>query len=127
MQWQDHEQRRFIRTEFPYTIILTLSDDEEISTYTENISATGVKVTIRKELPPQTRLSMQIYLSQEPILCKGKIIWTKGRQSECLEDTVVYDAGIEFFNIKEKDTFSINQCAEKSLRKDQDSKGGNQE
>lgn len=118
MQWQNHEQRRFIRTEFPYTIILTLPDGEEISTYTENISATGVKVTMRKQLPEETRLQLQIYLTQEPIFCKGKIVWAKGRQSECLEDTVVYDAGIEFFDIKEKDTFYINQCAEQSLRKD---------
>ena len=117
MQWESgKEKRRFIRTDFPYTVIIICQDKEPISTYTENISAVGIKVTTRDQLDHAALVSLEIYVDENPIKCRGKVVWCHSRESDCLEDTVVFDSGIEFCEILEKDKFFINQCVEKNLK-----------
>ncbi|MBN2483277.1 MAG: PilZ domain-containing protein [Candidatus Omnitrophica bacterium] len=117
MEWHnEQEKRRFIRTEFPYTVVVTCQGKDPISTYTENISAVGVKVTTRQQFEVTALVDLEIYVSQDPIKCRGKVIWSTARESTCLEDTLVFDSGIEFCDIREKDKFFINQCVEQVLR-----------
>ncbi|MBN3040240.1 MAG: PilZ domain-containing protein [Candidatus Omnitrophica bacterium] len=107
MQRDSINRRRFIRIKFPFTIHLYIPEMMAISAYTEDISEGGVKVTIKEELKVSTETELEIYIQQEPINCRGKVIWVKQRDSKFVEDEVFFDTGIEFKNITDSEIESI--------------------
>lgn len=103
MQRDTIDRRRFIRVEFPFTIHIYYSKKLAISAYTEDISEGGVKVTIKEALPLGAVVELELYVRQQPITCKGKVIWLKQRSSDYFEDEKFYDTGIEFQHLAKDD------------------------
>ena len=112
MQWDGINRRRFIRLQYPFTIHIYLPGKPAISTYTEDISTGGVKVTTNENIPPAVLLGLEIYLRAEPVICKGKIQWVQERTSRYLEGVKLYDAGIEFSDVKPADKEIIKEQVE---------------
>ena len=118
MVWDSINRRRFVRIIFPFTTHIYPSQKEAITTYTENISIGGIKVTIKRELAVSSIVDLKVYLRKEPITCKGKIAWVKKRESEYLEeDNVFFDIGIEFQDIKEEDKIIIKDRIDELRKK----------
>jgi len=103
MQRDSIDRRRFIRVEFPFTIHIYQPQQLAISAYTEDISEGGVKVTIKESLSIGAMVELEIYVREEPINCKGKIIWSRQRVSEYIEDEKFFDIGIAFHQITASD------------------------
>ena len=119
MNWDGRERRRAIRAKFPYTIIINTSGGDVVFTYTEDIGANGVKVVIRQRLEVNSPLELEIYIEEEPLLCKGRVTWVRERESRYLEGTVLFDTGIEFSQIGEEEKALIKSCTEALAKKNQ--------
>jgi len=123
MERNNINRRRFIRMEFPYTIHIYQPQEKAISTYTENISAGGVKVVIKKKLEISSMVDLEIYVKQKPVLCKGRIVWVKEKESNYLEGAAFFDTGIEFNKINEEDRLAIKNCVEEIEKKRRNQEG----
>ncbi|MBU2265893.1 MAG: PilZ domain-containing protein, partial [Candidatus Omnitrophica bacterium] len=99
MQWDGLNRRRFVRVQYPFTVHIYLPDRPPISTYTEDVSEGGIKVTVRENIPLEVSVDLEIYLRSEPIICKGKVTWVGERISQYLEGVKLYDTGFEFFKV----------------------------
>lgn len=100
MSLDEIDRRRFLRIKFPFTIHLYPAGKAPISAYAENISAGGVRVTIREELPVSSLIDLEVYVKLKPVACKGKIIWINKRESEFLEGEIFFDVGLKFQGLK---------------------------
>lgn len=107
--WDGIERRRFVRVKLHYKTNISDEQGLIISTYAEEISQRGMKVSIKRELKRSCKLALEIYLREEPIICKGKVVWAKKIESDCLECGVVYDTGIELYDLKDEDKRLIKQ------------------
>jgi len=56
-----------------------------------------------------SKVDLEIYLREEPIVCKGKIAWVRKIEGDYLEGGVVYDTGIELRDINQDDQRLIKQ------------------
>ena len=101
--WDGIEKRRFVRVRLHCTANIKDLDGLSISTYAEEISEKGVKVSIKRQLQRLTRLELEIYLRPEPLICKGKVVWVKKTEGDYLEGGVIFDTGIELYDLKEED------------------------
>jgi PilZ domain len=101
--WDGIERRRFIRIKLHCTASITDSKGVTISTYAEEVSEKGVKVSIKRELKRLTKVSLEIYLREDPVICQGKVAWVRKIEGEYLEGGVVFDTGIELIGLKEED------------------------
>jgi len=116
------DKRRFVRVEFPFTIHIYPPQGDAISTYTENASAGGVKVTIMEELKECYVVGLEIFTRLKVIKCEGKIAWIKKRESKYLDGTVFFDAGIEFQHIDKEDRIMIQTLVNEALGEDKEIK-----
>jgi len=114
--WDGVNRRRFIRVQYPFTVHIYLPGEQALSTYTEDISFGGIKVTMKQAIPKATLVELELYLRTDPIICKGKVSWVKQRQSQFLEDTIIHDLGIEFSKVKAGDKKSIKKHVEGLLK-----------
>ncbi len=103
------DRRRFVRIKFPFTIHLYPTGKLPISVYTENISAGGVKVTVRQEFKVSSLVDLEIYVKLRPVVCKGKVIWINRRESEFLEGETFFDVGMEFQGLKPEEKEAITE------------------
>jgi hypothetical protein len=101
--WDGIERRRFVRVKLHFTASITDSQGVTISTYAEEISQKGVKVSIKRELKRSTDVELEIYLRREPLVCKGKVAWVRKIEGEYLEGGVVFDTGIELYDLSQED------------------------
>ncbi len=109
MEWDGINRRRFIRRKFPYTVHLYREKEEPLSTYTEDISGYGIRIAIKRKLNIDEEVNLKIYLSSNPIECKGRVVWIKEKVNPMLEETF-FDTGIEFKYISEETKDYINSC-----------------
>ena len=81
-----------------------------IETFTENIGAGGICVVLDRDFGLFEVVSLEIHLDdgQEPILCKGTIVWVVKRHPAKKTEETKYDTGIEFQDITENDRQRIN-------------------
>ncbi len=100
---QDYvDKRRFIRRKFPFTVYISSSLIPVISTYTQDISEGGIKVTIQKGLKTSSLVDLKVFIKQTVVECQGKIAWVNKRESQVLEDKTLFDVGIQFENISDE-------------------------
>ena len=118
MNQDTREKRRAIRVNFPYTIVVCAPGDVKIFAYTEDISAGGVRITVREKLKLSSVVDLKIYVKKEPVVCKAKVIWIKERSSHYLKGIALLDIGLEFCQIEEKDRAIIKNCAETIVSKE---------
>ena len=121
-KWDGINRRRGIRAQFPYTIHIHPSGGKPISTYTEDIASGGVRVVIQQKLDLGSLADIKIYIGNDFIRCKGKIVWIKEKTSSVLDGILFYNAGIEFSDIKPADAQILEQCA-RDLEAKQKNKG----
>ncbi len=96
--------RKFIRAAVPCKLIIRFPKENTFSTHTENIGEGGIRVKIEKRLVTSSVLGLEIYIKNEKIISEGKVTYTLNLG----ENPLCYATGIEFYNIKEKDRFLIN-------------------
>jgi len=80
MDYQGIEKRRFVRAKFPCCITIHTLHDHIITTYTENISAGGVRVIIEEKLEMASTVGLEIQINKNIIVCKGRIVWVVDRE-----------------------------------------------
>lgn len=107
------ERRGFIRANFPCKITIFTPQEHELDSHTENIGAGGIRVVIKENLDLSSLVDLKIYLDKEIIKCKGRIVWVVEKSVLLPERTLVYDTGIEFYEIKEQDRSFINDFVRK--------------
>ncbi len=94
------ERRRFIRIEIPLKVKIKAGGrvDEVV---TKNISPTGMRFEISKELKNTETLDMSLLIpsSDTPVRLKGRVVW---QSKTTLEDSAPYDVGVEIMEIEDK-------------------------
>jgi c-di-GMP-binding flagellar brake protein YcgR len=113
MNYSGAEKRRFIRTKFPCKITIRTPKEHSISTYTENISAGGIRVTIEEQLQIATIVDLEVYLREKSVTCRGRIVWVVDKESPYRKGIAYCDTGIEFYEITDQDRKTINELVEK--------------
>ncbi|MBD3263617.1 MAG: hypothetical protein GF375_00765 [Candidatus Omnitrophica bacterium] len=103
MGWKGVEKRRFVRAQFPCRIIIHTPSEHVVSSHTENIGAGGIRVIIQENLDISTIVDLDIYLGDEPIVCKARIVWTVEKKNPLSGESLMYDTGLEFYQIEDKD------------------------
>lgn len=109
MPWDGIERRRFVRVKLHCKTSISDEQGAVISTYAEEISQKGIKVSIKRELKRSSMVDLEIYLREEPIVCKGKVVWVRKVEGDYLEGGVVYDTGIELREVSQDDKRLIKQ------------------
>ncbi|MFA7131637.1 MAG: PilZ domain-containing protein [Bacilli bacterium] len=111
--WDVSEKRRFVRAQYPCKIVVHFPKELLICTHTENIGAGGLRVIIEECLEVITTVDLEIYLQEEPILCKGRVVWVVEKNSAYRDGYTFFDTGIEFSQIREEDRNIINSFVER--------------
>jgi c-di-GMP-binding flagellar brake protein YcgR len=119
MSWSGLERRRFVRANFPCKIIVYAPQEHVISTHTENIGVGGVRVIIGENLKIHSVVGVEIFLTEEPIVCKGKVVWVVEKKIKSTEVLPLYDMGLEFMEIKEEDRLVIRNFVDSVLSKEE--------
>ncbi|MEI8349471.1 MAG: PilZ domain-containing protein [Candidatus Omnitrophota bacterium] len=109
MDYSGIEKRRFIRARFPCKIFIHPPHQHIISTYTENISAGGVRVIIEEHLDISTPVGLEVHMKDGVVHCKGRIVWVVGKESPYRKGVTYSDTGIEFYEISESDRVLIKE------------------
>ena len=112
MQRDTIDKRRFLRVVFPFTIHIFMPNLLAISAYTEDISEGGVRVTIKEKIDAGSVIDLEIFVREEPLRAKGRVIWVKERASDLIEGELFFDIGIEFQDISQDDRNVIQQHVE---------------
>lgn len=104
MNWNGREKRSFVRANFPCKIIIyTVGKEHIIVSHTENIGAGGVRVIIEECLDISSQVGLELFLGGAQIICKGRIVWVVERSGSNNVEANVWDTGIEFRKISERD------------------------
>ncbi|MCF7916318.1 MAG: PilZ domain-containing protein [Candidatus Omnitrophica bacterium] len=106
MNKRNDERRRFRRAKFPCKIYILTAPLHIIKCKTENIGAGGIRVLLDENLKLHSNVGIKLYLSKEPIECKGKVVWLVERKNN--DEVAKFDIGIEFHQISEKDRETID-------------------
>jgi len=108
MNWGSKEGRKFVRAKYPCEITIQGPQKHIISTHAENISAGGIRLLIEERIEPSSVIGLDLYgIAKEPIICKGRIKWVFTKKSPSNPNRLLYDVGIEFFQIKKEDVDEI--------------------
>jgi len=115
--WSGINRRKFPRANYPCKITVKRKDHpDSLSTHTENIGIGGICVMLPKDLgifaPVEIKLDL---LDNSPsIECDGAIVWIVTKKQE--KDPASYDTGIEFTNLKRKDSDRIINVIDRVLK-----------
>ena len=118
MVWDGLEKRRFIRANFPCKIVIYTPEEQVITAQTENISAGGIRVVIAKELQLSLAVDLEIHFTENPIKCKGRVVWTLPNEEIKPDGIKKYDIGIEFYRIASADRSVIAKLIETLVSKE---------
>jgi len=113
--WNGISKRKFPRANYPCNITVKRKDDsDKVFTKTENIGIGGICVVLPKDLGIFAPVEVQLdLLDAQPIVnCDATIVWIVEKKQE---KDKLYDTGIEFTNIKRKDSDRIVFIVDKIL------------
>ena len=111
----NEERREFIRlnasVDVQYTILEKTSPSGGAGVSSRNISAGGLCLIVYEDVPVGSLLALSVYFPDLdfPIICKGKVAWSKAF-AVADEEKKRYDIGVEFVDISDEDRQKINQC-----------------
>ena len=103
MGWDGVEKRKFIRANFPCKILIYTPQKHTIVSHTENIGAGGVRVIIDENLNISSFVGLEVLMNEAQIICKGRIVWVVEKSGSNKSEPNIWDTGIEFYEIAEKD------------------------
>jgi len=115
------ERRKFVRANFPCKIMIYDIEDHSLFTHTENIGAGGVRVIIEEKLDVFSSVGLEIYIRDNPVTCKGKVVWVVEKKSRAKAETYFFDTGIEFYDIKDRDRKTIDDIVRDIAKSNDDS------
>lgn len=115
MTWEGLERRRFPRAKFPCKIIAHTLSEHTLVSHTENIGEGGVRVILDEKLSVHSKVGLEIYLEQEPIKCRGRIVWVIDIAHPLHQQALLFDTGIEFLDLCREDADRIKELVERLL------------
>lgn len=94
------------------------------NSYTENMSEGGVKVFLEEKLYVPTIVDLELSLAEneEPVKCKGELVWVNEITSTETEGAALFDTGIKFTEISAQDKKKISELVKKLVFKEKDNK-----
>lgn len=110
MEWDKINRRRSIRVKMPFTIHIYFGRKDPISTYTEDISREGVKIVNKQKINTGSEVKVEIFTSEVPVVCRGKVVWCRKKKSKCFKNTFVYEMGLELSEVNSKDRLVLEKC-----------------
>ena len=93
MGWDGVEKRKFKRGDVYCRIYILMPQESILSAYTENISDRGLKVVLDRRLSVDSEVDLEIFLEEDPLTCKGRVIWVKPVEGK---NKSLYETGVEF-------------------------------
>lgn len=114
--WSGINRREFPRAIYPCKIIVKRKDHpDSLSAQTENIGVGGICTMLPKDLGIFAPVEIQLdLLDSQPIVeCDGTIVWIVERKESGNRS---FDTGVEFTNLKRKDSDRINTIVERMLK-----------
>ena len=119
--WEGLNRRKFPRVNFPCLVIVQhdQSAQDTILTHTENIGIGGgcVALKMNKKMFAPENLELDLLDGDNPIKCKGKVVWSIRRKSHETIKPSFHDVGIEFSNIQPADQKRIEAALHSVIRK----------
>ena len=117
MNWLERERRQFVRVRFPCQITIYLPVEKTISTHTENISCGGARVIIREDIPVSSIVGIKVFIGKTTLVnCKGKVVWRVKVNNPLEVEGDLFDTGLEFVGIEEKDREKLKTTIELLLQ-----------
>jgi hypothetical protein len=98
MQWEGAERRRHARKKIFCKLFSFVGAPHILSSFTEDISESGLRAVFDERLPLDAVVGLEIYLHDYPFICKGRIVWVKEIPNPDDPQHMNYDTGIEFLN-----------------------------
>ena len=124
--WSGLNRRNFPRINFPCLVTIATGSkttSNAILTHTQNVGIGGICVLISEDVKNFYSLKIELDLMDlgDHIKCKGKVVWnvpnnTNGPRKK------MYDIGIEFEDLNEKDRKRILQSVEWFLKNSNESR-----
>ncbi len=109
--WQGIDSRRFPRAQYPCKVVIFKHGQKDsLDANTENIGAGGICAVLKKSLDKFSPVGVVLYLkdNQPAIECDGRVVWAVKRKD-------IFDTGIEFIDIRDKDILRIERVVEECL------------
>jgi len=108
MMWEGIDKRKFPRVKYRCKLRIAEKGKEEVfDTFTENIGAGGICVTLVKEFDLFKSAKLELSMSEGKVItCDGTIVWVIRRKGPDKEGNE-YDIGIEFIDISDEDRQAI--------------------
>jgi len=108
------ERRRFPRLPFNAEVEYAVSEQEEAELFTtesKNISLVGIRIIVFERLEQGAILDLKFPLPQlnKFIITKGRVAWIRELTIRKKKVGSVYEAGIEFINIKDTDIQELDK------------------
>lgn len=116
--WEGINQRKFPRVSYKCLIRINKDSGQElIDTFTENVGAGGICVVVDRDLGLFEKVDLEIFLtdSDEPIKCGGSVVWVVKRHAKSGGELELFDTGIEFVDIKDKDVKRVEGLVQNIL------------
>lgn len=93
-----YERRKYVRVSIKLPVTLEMFNNEHLAGHINNLSAGGVFIKTKKEIPSKSEFTIKFSLPgknfKEPIT--GRLVWHK-------EASGFYENGIEFTSISDED------------------------
>jgi len=113
MSWDGIEKRKLLRVNFNCRIVIYGPEKDTIDTVANNISEGGIGFTLTRKLEISSIVGLEIYGVQEkPIVCKGIVRWVKSIESSHWRGRFLFNTGIQFYQIKDKDLLTVKNLVE---------------
>ncbi len=124
MTWDGANRRKFVRIAYPCLVKISAkgSAQEMFLTHTENLSAGGICIIVKKEMKLFTPIDIEIDLidDMEHVTVHGHVAWVVKRKDTETHKPMFYDIGVEFENLsgknKSKLEAAVNQLIDKGYK-----------
>jgi c-di-GMP-binding flagellar brake protein YcgR len=109
------EKREFARLDLNVKVdwkrtLVTSEPGQEFSDKTKNISAGGLCLVVYEKLDIGEILEIEMVLpSKETIRAEGKVVWISEYEIEGEEEETIYDIGVQFVKISDKEREEISK------------------
>ncbi len=118
--WSGLNRRNFPRIKFPCLVTIAAESKtaaNAILTHTQNVGIGGICVLISEDVKKFHFLEIELDLMDlgDHIKCKGKVVWNVPNNTSSPKKKM-YDIGVEFEELNEKDRKRILQAVNKFLK-----------
>lgn len=94
--YDGREKRRFKRGESHFRVFIHLADNRILASYTDNIGDGGLRAVFEEEVAKDVPLRVEVFTNDDPVICKGTVVWVRTIPSSQYPNSFLYDTGIAF-------------------------------